>query len=100
MLNITPRAIAEFQNLLRKQGKEGQAIRIFTMGSGCCGPAVGMDMVEKPQPGDLTMEQEGVSIHLEAQAATALDGVTIDFSSAGPRKGFIIQNPASGSCCG
>lgn len=100
MLQLTPSAIAEFKSLLQRKGKEGRAIRIFTMGSGCCGPAVGMDMVEKPQPGDLTMDQEGLSIHLEAKAAGVLEGVTIDFISAGPKQGFIIRNPAGGSCCG
>lgn len=100
MLQITPDAITEFKRLLHKQGKEGQSIRIFTMGSGCCGPAVGMDMVEEGQPGDFLMERDGLSIYLEKQAVTALDGMTIDYRSAGPKKGFIIQNPASGSCCG
>ncbi|HWQ10652.1 MAG TPA: iron-sulfur cluster assembly accessory protein [Holophaga sp.] len=99
MLQMTPGAIAAFKHLLEEKGKQGHTIRIFTMGSGCCGPTVGMDMVEGPQPGDLTLEQDGLLVCLEAKAAAALDGMTIDFSSAGPKKGFLIQNPAAGSCC-
>lgn len=100
MLEITPQAIQEFKQLLKGKGNEGKSIRIFSVGSGCCGPSVGMDMVLKGQHDDETIENDGLVVYLEKKASAALDGVTIDYSPSGPRKGFMIKNPASGGCCG
>lgn len=99
MLEITPTAIQEFKRLLKGKENTGKSIRIFSVGGGCCGPSVGMDMVQSGQQDDETLERDGLVIYLEKKASTALDGVTIDYSN-GPRKGFMIKNPASGGCCG
>ena len=53
-----------------------------------------MDMVQSGQQDDETLERDGLVIYLEKKASTALDGVTIDYSN-GPRKGFMIKNPAA-----
>lgn len=99
MLEITSTAVQEFKRILQEKGNEGKTIRIFSIGGGCCGPSVGMDIVDKGQQDDETIERDGLSVHLEKRASAALDGVTIDFSN-GPRKGFMIKNPAAGGCCG
>jgi iron-sulfur cluster assembly protein len=100
MLEITPKAIQEFKQILKGKGNEGKTIRIFSIGGGCCGPSVGMDVVEKGQHDDETIDHDGLVVYLEKTASQALDGVTIDFSNDAPRKGFMIKHPAGGSCCG
>jgi iron-sulfur cluster assembly protein len=100
MLQITVNAIEEFKHLLMTKGKEGKAIRIFTMGSGCCGPAVGMDFVDEDQGDDIALEQDGVRFCIEKKASTALDEMTIDYVRSGEQKGFTVKNPAGGGCCG
>jgi iron-sulfur cluster assembly accessory protein len=100
MLEISPIAIQEFKQLLQEKGKIGKAIRIFTMGSGCCGPSVGMDMVDTGQPEDTSLTLDGLRVFIEQKAVTALEGTTLDFSSAGPRKGFLLKHPENGGCCG
>jgi iron-sulfur cluster assembly protein len=100
MLNITPEAVQEFKQILKGEGNAGKTIRIFSIGGGCCGPTVGMDVVEKGQQDDETINHDGLVVYLEKKAATALDGVTIDFSNKGTQKGFMIKNPAGGGCCG
>ena len=100
MLEITPQAVQEFKQILQGKGNEGKTIRIFTVGGGCCGPSVGMDVVAKGRQDDETLEKDGLAVYLEQKAATALDGVTIDFSHNGPRKGFMIKKPAGEGCCG
>jgi iron-sulfur cluster insertion protein len=100
MLELTPQAVQEFKQILKGKGNEGKSIRIFSIGGGCCGPSVGMDVVAKGQQDDVTIENDGLVVHLEKTASTALDGVTIDYSNSGPRKGFMIKNPAAGGCCG
>ena len=97
MLAITPNAVQEFKQILKGKGNEGKTIRIFSIGGGCCGPSVGMDVVVTGQDDDETLEQDGLVLYLEKKASAALDGVTIDFSN-GPRKGFMIKNPAGGCC--
>lgn len=98
MLEITPKAVLQFKEVLKDQ--EGKTIRIFSIGGGCCGPSVGMDVVAKGEPDDETIEQDGLRMYLEKKASAALDGVIIDFSDHGPRQGFMITNPAGGGCCG
>jgi iron-sulfur cluster assembly accessory protein len=100
VLEINDNAVQEFKRLLKEKGKAGKAIRIFTMGSGCCGPTVGMDFVDQGQFDDIAFEREGVRFCIELKASTALDQMTIDYIANGDRKGFTLKNPASGSCCG
>ncbi len=100
MLEITSKAVQEFKQILKGKGNEGKTIRIFSIGGGCCGPTVGMDVVEKGQQDDETINHDGLVVYLEKKAATSLDGVTIDFSNNGTQKGFMIKNPAGGGCCG
>ena len=100
MLEITPKAVQEFKQILKGKGNEGKTIRIFSIGGGCCGPTVGMDVVAKGQQDDETIEHDGLVVYLEKKASTSLDGVTIDFSNNGTQKGFMIKNPAGGGCCG
>jgi iron-sulfur cluster assembly protein len=99
MLGITPQAVQEFKKILAEKGKAGQAIRIFSIGGGCCGPSVGMDMVDQGQAGDELLQQEGFLLYVEDKASVALNGVTIDFTRDGSQKGFILKQPAGGGCC-
>ena len=99
MLELTSKAVQEFKQILKGKGNEGKTIRIFSIGGGCCGPSVGMDVVDKGHEDDETIEHDGLVVYLEMKASLALDGVIIDFSADGPRKGFLIKNPTGGGCC-
>ena len=99
MLELTSKAVQEFKQILKGKGNEGKTIRIFSIGGGGCGPSVGMDVVDKGHEDDETIEHAGLLVYLEKKASLALDGVVIDFSDDGPRKGFLIKNPSGGGCC-
>lgn len=100
MLTLTPKAVQQFQEVLGSSGNEGRSIRISLVGSGCCGTSAGIDLVEQGEPDDLALEWGGLHVYLERRAAAALDAAIIDFSADGPDRGFTIDIPASGGCCG
>jgi iron-sulfur cluster assembly accessory protein len=98
MLEITPSAIQEFKQALK--ANEGKTIRIYSIPGGCCGPSVGMAIVDQGETDDETITRDGLVVYIEKKASTALAGVTIDFVDEPGRKGFSMKNPASDGCCG
>jgi len=56
-------------------------------------------MVDQGEAGDETITSDGLVVFLEKQAAAAFNGVTIDFSDAPGRKGFLVKKPAGSECC-
>ncbi|GAB4535609.1 MAG: iron-sulfur cluster assembly accessory protein [Thermodesulfovibrionia bacterium] len=96
MLTITDNAVRSFKRLLEEREAIDYAIRIFTVEGGCCGPSLAMDIVEKPETGDIVIEKDGLKVFLENEAYRFLSEATIDFSDS---QGFIISGIPQASCC-
>jgi iron-sulfur cluster assembly accessory protein len=96
MLTVTDNAVKRFKILLQEKSGENCGIRIFTAGGGCCGPSIAMDIADKAEGGDETLDNNGLKIFLEKEAVNLLGGATIDFSD---NEGFIITGMPRSSCC-
>jgi iron-sulfur cluster assembly accessory protein len=61
----------------------------------------GMTFVEEPQPDDCVLEQDSLRIYIDPVALGHLEGVEIDFSTAGENQSFVFKNVnATGGGCG
>ena len=99
MLDITEAAIEELKNLLAGAGAKDSGIRISVSSGGGCGPAFGMDIAEKGESGDDTIEKNGLKVFVEPMAHIELFDATIDCVGSGDQKRFAITGLSSG-CCG
>ncbi len=97
MLTVTDNAVERFKKMLQENSGENCGIRIFAAGGGCCGPSMAMDMAEKAESGDETIDVSGLKIFLDIEAGKLLGGATIDYSD---QQGFIITGMPRASCCG
>lgn len=103
MITITDEAAEKAKELLTAEGKSGWGIRVFISGSGCCGPAYGMDIAEKPETGDEVHEKNGLKLFADKDTAVKLQGCVVDYLKDGDNEGFVIKDPnpptCSSGCC-
>ncbi len=97
MLQITDSAVEQFKKILLDGNVKDSGIRIFSSGSGCCS-SYGMDVSKKGEPGDTSIEKDGLRVFVESDAYNQLSNALLDYSDSPGKKGFVIMGLPS--CCG
>lgn len=102
MVTITELAAQKAKEALTAEGKVEWGLRLYMSGGGCCGPSFGMDMAEKAESGDSTVEAHGLKVFMDKATTEKLSGMEIDFVSDGENEGFVIKGGSSscGPSCG
>jgi iron-sulfur cluster insertion protein len=105
-VNVTPAAQEKLAELLSAE-EEVNGVRIFVSGGGCGGMTYGMTFAEAPTDFDSVLEQDGLTMYVDAVALSYLKGVEIDYVEQGMGASFVFRNVfaatgGSGSCsaCG
>ena len=105
-IKVMPAAHAKLVELLGSE-EEINGVRIFVSGGGCGGMTYGMTFSEAPSEFDSILEQDGLTLYVDAVALSFLSGVEIDFVEQGMGASFVFKNAfaatgGSGSCgaCG
>lgn len=105
-IKVMPSAHTKLVELLGSE-EEINGVRIFVSGGGCGGMTYGMTFSEAPSEFDSILEQDGLTLYVDAVALSFLSGVEIDFVEQGMGASFVFKNAfastgGSGSCgaCG
>ena len=101
-LKLTPKAVQQVKSLLARSEHTNHALRISVSDGGCSGFSYQLDFAKEPKPGDITLDLENLTIHVDRQSIPFLQGTVIDFVSGLYGGGFKFTNPnATGTCgCG
>lgn len=102
-VNLSEAAAAKIRIMLDQDGRKDLRLRVGVQPGGCSGVSYQLYFDEHVAVGDVLSEFSGVGVVVDAKSAPMLDGVTIDFSDAPGRQGFMISNPSAGGgggCCG
>jgi iron-sulfur cluster assembly accessory protein len=113
MITLTDQAAKQMKTIIANQGVAGKHVRVYVESGGCCGgPKYGLGFDEK-QAGDALVEQDGVTLVVDPESATQLEGAVIDFVRTSQGEGFQVKNPnasahehehqhggGGGGCCG
>ncbi|MFH1649536.1 MAG: iron-sulfur cluster assembly accessory protein, partial [Candidatus Woesearchaeota archaeon] len=67
---------------------------------GCSGFQYGMEIIPEADPGDTTIEVDGVKFFVDAQSHELLKGAKVDYVDSLQGAGFKISNPNAKSTCG
>lgn len=67
---------------------------------GCSGLAYTMDFVDKKEPLDEIVEQDGVKVLIESKALFSLIGTEMDFIENPLESQFVFKNPNVKGTCG
>lgn len=94
-MEIKDAAVAKLKEVLKSAGKTG-FLRVF-VSEGCCGPSIGMDLVEKAQEGDLEVCNKDFKIYVDKTAAPMVEKAVLDCDEQGD---IIMKNlpKPEGSC--
>jgi iron-sulfur cluster assembly accessory protein len=97
---MTDKAVEMVKDAMQREGLAGYGIRIGVMGGGCSGFQYSMDFENNPKEGDITLEQEGIKLYVDAMSSMYLQGVTLDYVVGLQGAGFKFNNPNAKSTCG
>jgi iron-sulfur cluster assembly accessory protein len=100
LINLTEKAVEMVKDAMQREGLAGYGIRIGVMGGGCSGFQYSMDFENAPKDGDITVEQDGLKLFVDAMSSMYLQGVTVDYVVGLQGAGFKFVNPNAKSTCG
>lgn len=85
----------------KREGKEGQTLRLFVMGGGCSGVAYRIDFdAEGAKESDITFSQHGITIVVDPKSLQFLQGSVLDYKVELMSQRFVWLNPNAKSSCG
>jgi iron-sulfur cluster assembly accessory protein len=99
-VSLTDKAVEMVKDAMQREGLAGYGIRIGVMGGGCSGFQYSMDFENVPKDGDVTLEQDGLKLYVDAMSSMYLQGVTVDYVVGLQGAGFKFNNPNAKSTCG
>ena len=93
---VTEKAIEQFKNEIKRYDNPETGIRLFAS-SGCCGPAIQMDVVDHLSYGDTLVNINDVNFFIQQKVESMLSDIIIDFRDDSFKLDGLKK---SGSCCG
>lgn len=100
-VTFTEAAAREILARAKREGKEGQTLRLFVMGGGCSGVTYRIDFdAEGARETDIVFSQHGISIAIDPKSLEFLRGSVLDYKVELMSQRFIWSNPNAKSSCG
>lgn len=100
MINLSDRAARKVNDILKKENKEGWALRVGVINGGCSGYKYSLDFDEAVLNSDQVYEEKGVKILVDPDSATHLIGTEVDYKESLTGSGFTFSNPNATKTCG
>jgi len=75
-------------------------LRVFITGGGCSGFQYGFTLDEEVKEDDFKLEEDGVTVLIDAASAMYLHGAEIKYKEAMIGGSFTINNPNAKTTCG
>lgn len=98
-LTVTPAAEKFIRRIVRFSGlPAGAGFRLAVSSGGCSGYNSEFSAEAGPQPGEETLEVNGMHIFLAAESRLLLDGVTMDYVDTPTKSGLTFVNPNQAAC--
>ncbi len=99
MLSMTERAAQHVRDIMRKQGKDNMALRVFVTGGGCSGLQYGMSL-DEPKETDSIFESFGIRIITDPKSLPHIEDSRVDYEENLMGGGFKVENPQAVAACG
>ncbi len=103
-ISLTEKAAQRLSSFLKDtstdKNEKPKGIRVSAKDGGCNGYEYAMNTTSKPSDDDLVVQQDDITIYVDAKSAPLLDGMVIDFIEGMMESGFKFTNPNATSTCG
>ncbi len=102
LITITPSAAKQIQYVLKEQNKTDHFLKLKAVPGGCAGYNYEIMFVKDVESTDLKVEEQGLTVYMDATSAPLLQGSEIDYVLGLMNAGFKIRNPNQkhGCACG
>lgn len=104
LMTLTDSAANHIKTLMTEapDGEKFEGLRVGVTATGCSGLSYSLEYAKEPGPMDLTIEDKGVKLFIDAKAQLYIAGMEMDYYENRFESGFIFNNPnATGHCgCG
>jgi iron-sulfur cluster assembly protein len=98
-ITLTDSAAARVRSYLEKRGG-GIGLRLGIKKTGCSGFAYVINYADEVLPEDVVFEDAGVSVIVDPESLSLIDGTEVDFVKQGLNEAFKFRNPQAASECG
>ncbi|MEM8816762.1 MAG: iron-sulfur cluster assembly accessory protein [Pseudomonadota bacterium] len=98
-ISLTDSAAGRVQQYLDKRGS-GVGLRLGITKTGCSGYSYVVNYADAVADGDVTFEDKGVTVVVDAEALPLVDGTEVDFVKNGLNEAFSFRNPNIAGECG
>jgi iron-sulfur cluster insertion protein len=99
-LLFTDAAANKVAELIREEANPALKLRVYVQGGGCSGFQYGFTFDESVEDGDLTVENQGVTLLIDPMSFQYLAGAEIDYREGLEGAQFVIRNPNAKTTCG
>lgn len=99
-VTLTPAAVEKIKSMMQKEGKEGFCLRVGVIPGGCAGFSYDMRFQKTPYENDSVFEQSGLTLIINPESLTLLQGIEIHYVDTLKESGFQYRNPNAKSSCG
>lgn len=99
-LNFSAAAAAKVRELIREEGNESLALRVYIQGGGCSGFQYGFEFDENRAEDDVAVATDGVVLLVDPLSLQYLMGAEVDYTESLHGAQFVIRNPNAKSTCG
>ena len=99
-LVFTDSAASKVAELITDEANPNLKLRVYISGGGCSGFQYGFTFDENLEDGDVTVENQGVTLLVDPMSFQYLTGAEIDYKDDLSGAQFIIRNPNATTTCG
>jgi iron-sulfur cluster assembly protein len=99
MIQVTEIASKKIVANLTRRG-QGLGIRLGVRTTGCSGLAYVLEYIDKLNPEDIAVEQDGFVVVVDPKSSAYLSGIIVDYVRQGLNEGFEFINPNEKDRCG
>ena len=99
-LVFTDNAAVKVKQLIEEESNDALKLRVFISGGGCSGFQYGFTFDEEVNDGDLSFDNEGVTLLVDPMSFQYLIGAEIDYTEGLEGAHFVIRNPNATTTCG
>lgn len=100
MITLTESAQQAIRRFITGADKPVAGLRVMVTGGGCSGMQYGMRLEEHAGATDQVVQYDDISVFIDADSASMLQGVTVDFVDGMEGSGFKFDNPNAANSCG
>jgi len=99
-IELSSAAASKVAALIAQEGDAELRLRVFITGGGCNGFSYGFTFDDEVAEDDAVVEQNGVSMVVDAMSYPYLEGARVDYVEDLSGAQFIVTNPNAASTCG